>query len=176
MRKVLLVQNEKYLDRALQDVSDLITVEQQHTGKERQCDLLAAIVLPSALAAQLTSEQQTCDFLRLRGSAAPFACDSVSVNGVWLLLTVSQPELPHHISRQESLSRVLWALRSSGCIQSGVSIFPVFPPGADEEFVAEQMEFLRFEHPSLPIHQPLSIRCLEYYPTTSKAGLLTHVE
>lgn len=176
MRKILLIQNEQYLDRALQDVGGLMTFEQQHIGKEKQVDLLAVILLPPDAMAQLTSEQQTCDLLRSAGSATPFACDSVSVSGVWLLLTVSQPEPPHHVSRQESLSQVLSALRSNGCVQSGVSIFPVFPPEEVERSVGEQMEFLRDEHPSLAILQPLSIRCREYSLTTSKAGFLSHVE
>ncbi len=176
MRRILLVQNEQYLDRALQDVGGLMTFEQQHIGKEKRVDLLAVILLPPEAMAQLTSEQHTCDLLGFAGSAKPFACDSVSVNGVWLLLTVSQPDLPHHVSRQESLCRVLSVLRSNECVQSGGSIFPVFPPEEDEESVAEQMEFLRDEHPSLPILHPLSIRCREYSLTTSKAGFLSRVE
>jgi hypothetical protein len=84
MRKVLLVQNEQYLDRALQDVGGLMVFEQQHIGKEKQVDLLAVILLPTEAIGQLTSEQQTCDPLRFAGSATPFAYDSVSVNGVWL--------------------------------------------------------------------------------------------
>ena len=36
MRKILLIQNKQYLDRALQDVCSLITFEQQHIGKEKQ--------------------------------------------------------------------------------------------------------------------------------------------
>ncbi len=173
MRRILLVQNEQYLDRALQNVGGLMTFEQQHIGKEKQVDLLAVILLPPEAMAQIT---HACDLLGFAGSATPFACDSVSVNGVWLLLTVNQPVLPQHVSRQESLSRVLSFLRSNECVQSGGSIFPVFSPEEDEESVAEQMEFLRDEHPSLPILHPLSIRLREYSLTTGKAGSLSHVE
>ncbi len=176
MRKVLLVQNEQYLDRALQDVGGLMAFEQQHIGKEKQVDLLAVILLPPEAMVQLTSEQHTCDLLGFAGSATPFACDSVSMNGIWLLLTVSQPDLPHYVSRQESLCRFLSVLRSNEYVQSGSSIFPVFSPEEDEELVAEQMEFLRDEHPSLPIFHPLSIPFREYSLTTSKSGSLSHVE
>jgi hypothetical protein len=153
-----------------------MTFEQQHIGKEKQVDLLAVILLPPAAMDQFTSEQQTCDLLRFAGSATPFAYDSVSVNGVWLLLTVSQPDLPHHASRQASLSRVLSVLRNNECVPSWSAIFPVFSPEENEESVAEQMEFLQKEHPSLPILHDLSIRCRKYSLTTSKAGLRSNVE
>ncbi len=176
MRKVLLVYHEQYLDRALQDVGSLIALEQQQSGSNEQVDLLAVILLPPAAMVQLTSEQHTCDLLRFAGIATPFACDSVSLNGIWVLLTVSQQDLLQPVSRQESLSRVLSVLRNNECVQSGGSIFPVFPPEEDEESVAEQMEFLRDEHPILPILHPLLIRCREYSLTTSKAGFLSRVE
>jgi hypothetical protein len=176
MRKVLLVQNEQYLDRALQDVGGLIAFEQQQIGKDKQVDLLAVILLPLATMAQLTSEQRTCDLLRPAGSATPFACDSVSLNGVWLLLTVREPDLPHHVSRQESLSRLLRIVRNNECVQRVSTIFPVFSPEQDERSIAEQMEFLQNEHPSLPITRALSIHSREYSLNTSKAGLRSHVE
>jgi len=128
MRKVLFVQNEQYLDRALQDVGSLIAFEQQHIGKEKQVDLLAVILLQPEAMAQLTSEQQTCDLPGSAWSATPFACDSVSVNGIWLLLTVNQPYLPHQVSRQETLSRVLSVLQTNGYVKSRGTIFPVFFP------------------------------------------------
>ncbi|CAN5626239.1 hypothetical protein BH10ACI4_BH10ACI4_07580 [soil metagenome] len=175
MRKILLIQNEQYLDRALQDVCGLMTFEQQHIGKEKQVDLLAVILLPPDAMAQLTAEQQTCDLLRFAGSASPFACDSVSVNGVWLLLTVSQPDLPHHVSRQESLCRVLSLLRSNESVQRVSTIFPVFSPEEDERSIAEQMAYLKNEYPGLSITLFLSIRA-KNLPTISNAPLRSRVE
>lgn len=151
MRKVLFVKNEQYLDRALQDVGSFIAFEQQQIGKDKQVDLLAAILLPPEAMDQLTSEQQTCDLPGSAWSATPFACDSVSVNGIWLLLTVSQPHLPEHVSRQETLSRVLRALQTNGYVKSRCTIFPVFSPKDDERSAAEQMAYLQNEHPDLPI-------------------------
>jgi hypothetical protein len=176
MRKILLIQNEQYLDRALQDVCGLMTFEQQHIGKEKQVDLLAVILLPPDAMAQLTAEQQTCDLLRFAGSASPFACDSVSVNGVWLLLTVSKPDPPHHVSRQESLSRVLRFMRNNKCLQGGSSIFPVFSPAEDGRSIAEQMAYLKSEHRDFPITLSLSTHCEKYLLTTSKAAIHSRVE
>ncbi len=176
MRKVLLVQNEQYLDRALQDVGGLMAFEQQHIGKEKQVDLLAVILLPPEAMVQLTSEQQTCDLLGFAGSATPFACDSVSMNGVWLLLTVRQPDLTHHVSRQESLSQVLGVLRTNGYVKSMGTIFPVFSPEEDERSIAEQMAYLQNQHPGLPITLSLSTHCEEDSLTTSKAALSSRVE
>lgn len=176
MRKVLLVQNEQHLDRALQDVGGLIAFEQQQIGKDKQVDLLAVILLPASAMAQLTSAQQTCDLLCFAGSDTPFACDSVSVNGIWLLLTVSQPDLPHHVSRQESLSRVLSVLRNNECVQSVSTIFPVFSPEDDDRSIADQVAYLQNEHPGLRITLSLSNHCEEDSLITSKAALRSRVE
>jgi hypothetical protein len=171
-----LIQNEQYLDRALQDFCGLMTFEQQHIGKEQQVDLLAVILLPPDAMAQLTAEWQTCDLLRFASSASPFACDSVSVNGVWLLLTVRQPDLPHHVSRQESLSRVLRFMRNNKCLQGGISIFPVFSPEEDGSSIAEQMAYLRDKHPDFRITRSLSTHCKEDLLTTNKAASYSSVE
>lgn len=176
MRKVLLVQNEQYLDRALQDVGGLMAFEQQHIGNDKQVDLLAVILLPPEAIAQLTSEQQTCDPLRFAGIATPFACDSVSVNGVWLLLTIRQPGPAHHASRQESLSRVLRFMRNNKCLQRGSYIFPVFPPEEYGRLVAEQMAYLKNEHPDLAITLSLSTHWEENLQTTSKAPMQSRLE
>lgn len=176
MRKVLLVQNERYLDRALQDVGSLIAFERQQIGKDEQVDLLAVILLQPSAIAQLTSGEQTCERFRVDDSATPFASHSVSVNGVWLLLTVSQPDLPQPVSRQESLSRVLSVLRAKERVQSVSTIFPVFSPEEDERSVAEQMAYLQCEHPNLPITLSLSIHCREYSLTTTKVSPRSHAE
>jgi hypothetical protein len=176
MRKILLIQNEQYLDRALQDVCGLMTFEQKHIGKEQQVDLLAVILLPPDAVAQLIVEQQTCDLLRFAGSASPFACDSVSVNGVWLLLTVSQPDLPHHVSRQESLSRVLRFMRYNKCLQGGSSILPVFSPEEDGRSIAEQMAYLKDEHPDFRITRSLSTHRKEDLLKTNEAAIHSRVE
>ncbi len=149
MRKVLLISNEHYLDRALQDVYSLMAFEQQQIGKDEQVDLLAAILLQPSAIAQFTSGEQTCECHCLAFSTTPFTSDSVSVNGVWLLLTVSQPDLPYNVSRQESLSRLLSALRTKEWVQSESTIFPVFSPEEDERSVAEQMAHLQNEYPGL---------------------------
>ena len=176
MRKILLIQNEQYLDRTLQGVCGLMTFEQKHIGKEKQVDLLAVILLPPDAMAQLNAEQQTCDLLCFAGSASPFACDSVSVNGVWLLLTVSQPDLPHHVSRQESLSRVLRFMRNNKCLQGGSSIFPVFSSKEDGRSIAEQIAYLKDEHPDFPITRSLSTHCEEDLLTTNRAAIHSLVE
>lgn len=176
MRKILLVQNEQYLDRALQDVGSLMAFEQQHIGKDKQVDLLAVILLPPEAMAQLTSEQHTCDLLRFADSATPFACDSVSVNGIWLLLTIRQPGPAHHVSSQEALSQVLGVLRTNGYVTNGGIIFPVFSPEVDERSIAEQMAYLQNQHPGLPITLSLSTHCEEDSLTTSKGALRSRVE
>lgn len=176
MRKVLLVQNEQYLDRALQDVGVLIAFEQQHIGEEKQVDLLAVILLPREAMAQLTSEHHTCDLRGSAESATPFVCDSVSMNGVWLLLTVIQPGLPQHVSRQEALSQVLSVLRTNGYVTSGGTIFPVFSPEEDERSIAEQMTYLQNEHPGLPITLSLLTHCKGDSLTMSKGTLRSCVE
>lgn len=176
MRKVLLVQNEQYLDRALQDVGSLMAFEQRHIGKEKQVDLLAVILLSPEAMAQVIAEQPTCDLLRFARSATPFTCDSVSVNGVWLLLTIKQPDLPHHVSRQEALSQMLGFLRTNGYVQSMSTIFPVFSPEDDEWLIAEQMAYLKNEHPKLT-HHPLVIDSLRRaFLSTSTSALHSHVE
>jgi hypothetical protein len=126
--------------------------------------------------AQLISEQQTCDLLSFPWSVTTFACDSVSVNGIWLLLTVSQPDLPHLVSRQESLSRVLRFMRNNKCIQGESSIFPVFSPEEDGRSIAEQMAYLKNEHPDFPITLSLSTHREEDLLTTSKAAIHPRVE
>lgn len=107
MHKILLVHDESYLDRALRDVFRLIGYERQLMNKDEVLDLLAVILMPLSGDARVTSEVQTCELFCLANNAPLFSPDSVSVSGVWLLLTVSQSDPANSTKRQEALSRIL---------------------------------------------------------------------
>jgi len=171
MRKILLVQKDEYRDRALQDVDSLIAFEQQHIGKNDQVDLLAVIVGPLSILSQLAARDQTCGHFASSDGEPTLTSDSVSVNGVWQLLTLSQMDASGPITRQESLSRVLNVLSERQDVQRVSSIFPAFSSDDDEQSVAEQMAHLRRQHPGLSIILPLSIQCREYAFTAGKVVL-----
>lgn len=157
MRKILLVQNECYLDRALQDVSNLIGFERRSTNKDGVVDLLAVILMSPSAIARLISEDQTCELSHLANSTPLFSPDSISVNGMWLLITVSQPDLLEPTARQEALGRILNILRSKGCVESLNTVFPAFPSEEVDESIAEQMSYLGYVHPGLPATNALNI-------------------
>ncbi len=103
MRKILLVQDESYLDRALRDVFRLFGCERQLINKDEVLDLLAVILMPLSGDARLTSEVQTCELFCLAHDIPLFSPDSASVSGIWLLLTVSQADPENSTKRQEAL-------------------------------------------------------------------------
>lgn len=157
MPKVLLVHKERYLDRALQDVGSLMAFEQQQISEDEPLDLLAVILLPPSSTAQLTSEDRTCELFCLADSTNLFTSDSVSVNGVWTLLTVRPPDVREPANRQELLSRVLSALQDTEFVLTMCAVFPVFSSEQDARLIWEQMAYLQREHPSLPVTTALSI-------------------
>jgi hypothetical protein len=150
MRKLLFVQSEYYLERALEDVGNLIQFEQQRMSGEDIFDLLAVILISPSTIALITSEQQTCDRLHLADSNPMFGPDSMSVNGMWLLLTVRQSELLEQTVRQVALSQILITLRTKGIIKNLADVFPVFSPKESESAIGEQMSYLGSIHPDLP--------------------------
>lgn len=151
MRKILLVHDERYLDRALQDVENLIGLQPQLASEDDVVDLLAVFLMPPSAIARLASEAQSCGPYRLANHNPLFSPESISVNGIWLLLTIYHPELLEPTARQEALSQLLNILRTKGYVENLAAVFPVFPSDENNAgSIGEQMIHLRSVHPALP--------------------------
>ncbi|MBW4025927.1 MAG: hypothetical protein HIU93_00850 [Acidobacteria bacterium] len=151
MRKVLLVHDEIYLNRALENVQSLMGFERRASADDDVFDLLAVILIPPAtLARALPEKGHLCNLSRLEHHHQLFSPDWISVNGIWLLLTVCQPDLLEPTARQEALSRILDTFKTKGCIQSLNAVYPVFSSSEKERSPGEQISYLESEHPGLP--------------------------
>lgn len=151
MRRILFIDQERYLDRALRDAIRLFDVEGRYAGEDGASDLLAVVALPLAEVLCAFSETQTCDpFDSTHTQTVPhFSRESISVNGVWLLLTICQPDLLDPTPRHETLSQTLKTLKNRGCFQNPPVVFPVFLVGEQESSVAWQLAYLVDAHPEL---------------------------
>lgn len=154
MRKILFVHKETYVDRALKDVQKFFEVESRHATES---DLLAVIIMPVTVFAQLYPPGQERALTLVKPSTTLFGVQSMSINGIWTLLTINQPELLEPTSRQETLIRTLNIIREHGCLDNFQGIFPVFPAGESEEEIKTQMAYLGNAHPDLLTAKSLTI-------------------
>jgi hypothetical protein len=173
MRKILLVHNESYLDRALEDALYLIGYERQRTSKNEVLDLLAVILTPLSGDGSFTSEDQTVELSCLTDDTRFFNPDSVSVSGIWLLLTINQSDLADSTERQEALTRILNVLRVKEGVRRISAVMPIFSAEESERSVAEQMAYLESERHSIPISTPFVVDFQEHPPTLTRFGLRT---
>lgn len=173
MRKILLVHNELYLERAVQDVVGLFGFEQPRARKDEVLDLLAVIVTPLPGDAHALSEDQTCGLGCLTNYAQLFSPESVSVSGIWLLVTVSPSDAADSTKRQEALSRILNVLQVKDGARKISAVIPVFPSEESQDSIAEQVTYLESEHRNIPRTNPLSIDFHEYPPNLTKVRLRT---
>lgn len=169
MRKILLVHNERFLDRALEDALCLMGYERERTSKREILDLLAVIVTPLSGDGRFTSDDQTVRLSCLTHDPRVFSPDSVSVSGIWLLLTINQSGLADSTERHEALTRILNGLQMKEGVRRISAVMPVFSAEESEGSVAEQMACLESEHHSIPISTPFVVDFQEHPPTLSPA-------
>lgn len=173
MRKILLVHNERYLDRALHDVLRLVGFEQQLRSQDEVLDLLAVILMPPSGDAHVASQVQTCELGWLTNDAQIFSLESVSVSGIWSLLTVSQSIMANSMKRQEALSRILKVLQVKEGVRNISAVIPVFPSNESQDSIAEQIAYLEREHDSILVTSPSALDFHESPPTLRRVGLCT---
>lgn len=151
MRKILLVQDERYLKRALQDVENLIDCQERSASEDDVVDLLAVLPMPPSAMAHLTSDEHFCESCGSANRNLLFSAESISVSGIWLLLTIGHPELLEPTAREEALSQIVNILQTRGWIENLAAVFPVFPAAQNSgESIGKQMAYLRSVHPGLP--------------------------
>lgn len=149
MRRLLFVHDERYLDRAFQSVQDLLAIERRLSKNNGGSDLLAVLLMSPSSVDLLLSQEQECEPPRLGDRNPLFNSDSVSVNGMWILVTLSHHDFLGPRKRNEALGRLLCILRTQGYVHDLATVFPVFPSDETEQSIREQVTFLRSEHPDL---------------------------
>jgi len=137
MHRLLVIHDEALLYKALQDVGALFQYE---SHRSITSDLLAVIVMPKPGMDRLFPEDH---------SQALFDLESVSLEGVWLLLTISPSVFPESASREQSLVKLLDLLRSRKCFESGAKVLPVLPWQEGSGAVTDNLTLLRETHPDL---------------------------
>lgn len=173
MRKLLLVGDEGYLERSLQDVQNLLRCVGRQSEPDAIGDLLAVIVIPSAAMERLASQIQPCDLTSVTHGDRLFSAESISVNGRWLLLTLHRADLLEPTSRHECLSRILTILRDERYVQSLANVFPVFPFEEAAESMAEQLDYLGCEHPDVLATNVLLFYRHKVYPSSTSIRLMS---
>jgi hypothetical protein len=127
MHKLLFVHEERYLDRLIRDVQELLEREYQLSGGSTICDLLAVLVMSPEVVHAILTPTQRCDLSRLEDRHSLFSPESVSVDGLWILVTLSRPDLEQPGTRHEALDRVLGVLRTQGFGLDSGKVFLVSP-------------------------------------------------
>lgn len=148
MYRILFIHDESYMDRALRQVTGLFNVERRCVDKSKASDLLAVIVLPIAEMPGVLSMGQTCSQVsETHGQTfSVFRPDSISLSGVWLLLTISEPQLLSPMPRYKVLSQALNILENRGCFRTRPLVFPVFLGWETKESMAKQLASLGTGH------------------------------
>jgi hypothetical protein len=148
MRKLLFVHDERYLNHAIRNVQELLGLEHRLSEGKNVSDLLAVLLMSPQLVNELLSQEQEFDLPRLADRNSLFSPDSVSVNGLWILVTLSRLDLQEPRTRHEALDRVLDILQTLGFVQDSATVFPVSPSEEPYLSIREQMTFLKNEQPS----------------------------
>ena len=127
MRKLLFVHEEQHVDHAHRSVQDLLDFGQRSARDNTASDLLAVLVLsPDVVHAILLAEQECA--LRPSPDGSPlFGSDSVSLSGVWTLVTLSRRDIQEPVTRNEALYRLLGTLQSQGFVQDPERCFSYLP-------------------------------------------------
>lgn len=173
MRKVLLVEDESYLERALGDVQNLFRFMGREFEPDATADLLAVIVMPAAAMERLTSQFQSCDLASVALGDRLFSTESISVNGRWLLLTLNRPDLLEPTSRHEALGRMLTILRDERYVKSIAGVFPVFPFEEPADSMAEQLDYLSCKHRDVLATSVLLVHLKQVYPSSESIQLMS---
>ena len=148
MRKLLFVHDQRYLDQAMRNVQEIFGLERRLSEGNTVSDLLAVLVMSPQAVNELLSQDQECDLPRLAGRNSLFGPDSVSVNGLWMLVTLSRQDFQKPRTRHEALDRILDILRTQGFVLDSGTFFTVSPSEEPHMFLREQMAFLKSEQPS----------------------------
>ena len=156
MRRILFVHNRSHIDRAIADISSFFGIERRCASGSKASDLLAVIVMPSSYWPWLGPETQKLDPRIATPTQIPclFLPESISVNGVWLLVTLSETELLTPTPRQEALSRALDVVRSKSSKDLSL-VFPVFSETENKRVIVEELAFIRAAHPTLDVSTAL---------------------
>jgi hypothetical protein len=148
MRKLLLVYEERYLELAIRNVQELLGFEQRLSESNTVSDLLAVLLMSPQVVNELLSQEHECDLQRFADRNSLFGPDSVSVNGLWILVTLSRQDFQEPSTRNETLDRVLDILRTQGFVRDSGTVFPVSPSKGPHMSISEQMTVLKSEQPS----------------------------
>jgi hypothetical protein len=127
MRKLLFVHEERYLELAIRNVQELLDFEQRLSESNTVSDLLAALLISSKVVNEFLSQKQYCDLSCLTDSNMLFGPASVSLNGVWILVTLLHEEFQEPRTRHEALDRVLDILRIQGLVRDSEKVFLAHP-------------------------------------------------
>ena len=133
------------LDRAIRNAQDLLDFEQRSAKGNAASDLLAALVLsPDVVHAILLAEQE-CALRPSADGSALFGSDSVSLNGIWTLVTLSRRDLQESMTRHEALDRVLDILQSQGFVHDAETVFRLSPCLERGLAIREPITFVKTE-------------------------------
>ena len=147
MRKLLFVHDEQHLELAIRNVQDFLDFEQRLTKGDAASDLLAVLLVCPDVVHELLLSEQECA-LRPSADGSPlFGSDSVSVNDIWTLVTLSHQNFQEPRTRHEALDRVLDILRTQGFVRDAATVFRISPSEEPHLLICEQMHFLKTEHP-----------------------------
>lgn len=148
MRKLLFVHEERYLELALRNVQEIMGFEQRLSEGNTVSDLLAVLLMSPQMVNKLLSQEQEADPQRFADRNSLFGPDSVSVNGLWILVTLSRQDFQEPSKRQEALDRVLNVLRTQGFVRDAGTVFPASPSKGPHMSISDQMTVLESEQPS----------------------------
>ncbi len=148
MHKLLFVHEERFLDLAVRNVQELLAFEQRVPDRSSASDLLAVLLMSPRVVNELLSPEQDCDPQRFADRHSLFGPDSVSVNGRWILVTLSRPDVEEPGKRHEALDKVLDILRTQGFVRGSDQVFPVSTLGGQPLSIGEEIDDLRSEQPS----------------------------
>lgn len=155
MRKVLMIEDESHLEHALEDVLSLFRFLAGEFEHDPIADLLAVIVMPAETKEYCAWSFQTCDVVEIPSCNRLFSVESVSVDGVWSLLTLNRADLLEPTPRHTSLDRILTSLREDQYASGIARVYPVFPYEEPFDSVSEQLAYLRSTHRDVLAPQPL---------------------
>lgn len=155
MRKVLLVHKEQYVDQAVKEALRLLGYERRRTSRYEVLDLLGVLVMPftSDLFFAPKSITHGPDFVEAHTGV--FSHESVSVNGIWLMLTINPLDPADAIQRHEALSRAIRALNTQERGHPIEAVIPISFIGDKEPVLAAEREHLEREHPEILIRSSL---------------------
>ena len=147
MRKLLFVHEEQHVDRALRNVKNLLHFEQIGVQGSATSDLLAVVVLSLDIVHAILSAEQECALRPSSDGSAVFGPDSVSLNGIWTLVTLSRRDLQEPMTRNGALDRVLVTLQNQGFVQDWKTVFLLSPSQEHSLSIREPLASFKTEQP-----------------------------